>query len=141
MKVKSSRKYRIIEHTADIGLIAKGQNLAQAFANAGIGMFSLITDLRKIKKTVTKFVEVSEDGPELLLFEWLNVLLYYFDTQNLIFRHIVVKNFSSTNLIAECIGEPFDYNRHTINNSVKSATMHLINVDEGKNSVRVIFDI
>lgn len=38
-------KFKLIEHTTDIGLIACGRTLAQAFANAAYGMFSIMAEL------------------------------------------------------------------------------------------------
>ncbi|HLE82316.1 MAG TPA: archease, partial [Dehalococcoidia bacterium] len=34
-----------MEHTADIGIVAHGKGLEEAFASAATGLFSLITDL------------------------------------------------------------------------------------------------
>ena len=42
------RKFKLIEHTADIGLTAYGKTLAEAFANAAYGMFSIITGISRI---------------------------------------------------------------------------------------------
>ncbi len=40
-------KFKLIEHTTDIGLTACGRTLAQAFANAAYGMFSIMAELWK----------------------------------------------------------------------------------------------
>ena len=37
--------FEIIEHTAEIGIAARGGALEEAFANAARGMFSLMIDL------------------------------------------------------------------------------------------------
>ena len=71
------RRFRLIEHTADVGLVAYGRNLAEAFANAAYGMFSIIADLRTVKATESRSLELNEDGYEALLFEWLNSLIYF----------------------------------------------------------------
>ena len=137
----NQKRYKLIEHTADTGLIACGSNLAEAFANAGTGMFSIITDLRKIKTIESRTIDVKEDGYELLLFEWLNRLLYYFDTEGIVFRRIEIISFNTNGLVAECRGEIFDAKRHEIKNAVKAATFHLMKIDENNNRVKVIFDI
>ncbi len=137
----SKKKYKLIEHTADTGLIAYGSNLAEAFANAGTGMFSIITDLRKIKPIELRTIDIIEDNYEYLLFEWLNRLLYCFDTEGIMFRRIDITSFNKNCLVAECHGEIFDASRHEIKNAVKSATFHLLKVDERNNRVKVIFDI
>jgi SHS2 domain-containing protein len=42
--------FEVINHNADIGLRAYRIDLTQAFANAARGMFSLITDTKKVMK-------------------------------------------------------------------------------------------
>ena len=42
------RRFQLIEHTADTGLVAHGESLAEAFANAAYGLFSIIAELDKL---------------------------------------------------------------------------------------------
>jgi SHS2 domain-containing protein len=136
-----NRKYRLIEHTADVGLIAYGQTLAEAFANAAYGMFSIMADLRRVKEVDSRPVEVSAVDSESLLFDWLNSLLYFFDAEQLLFRRFDILTFSDTKLKAACYGEKADPARHHLKVGVKSATYHMLTVDRQKNRVKVIFDI
>lgn len=135
------RRFRLIEHTADIGLVAYGKDLPEAFANAAYGMFSIIADLRRVKETESRVVEVTANDTEGLLFEWLNRLLYFFDVEMLLLKRFDIKKFDGTTLQTECWGEKFDSSRHTIKTGVKSATYYLLRVDKEKNTVRVILDI
>ena len=84
-------RYKLIEHTADTGLIAYGKNLPEAFGNAAYGMFSIIAELDNVRETESRRIDVSGDDPESLLFEWLNRLLYYFDVDMLLFKRFEVK--------------------------------------------------
>jgi SHS2 domain-containing protein len=135
------KKYELIEHTSDIGIAAYGKTLAEAFANAARGMFSIIAELDNVRETESRRVEVNADDIEGLLFEWLNSLLYYFDVENLLFKSFNVAEFEDTRLVAECRGEKYDSSRHRLKTGVKSATYHMLEVDRQKNRVRVIFDI
>ena len=135
------KRFELIEHTADTGLIAYGRSLPEAFANAAYGMFSIMTDLENVSEVESRRVEVSADDIEGLLFEWLNSLLYYFDVENLLFKRFDIKEFEDKHLVAECHGEKYDSARHAIKIGVKSATYHTLEVDRQKNRVRVIFDI
>jgi len=134
-------KYWLTEHTADVGLVAYGGTLAQAFASAARGMFSIITDLRMVKDTVSRQVEVSAPDTEALLFEWLNSLLYFFDVEMLLFRRFDIEELNGNRLKATCWGEKYDSSRHRLKTGIKSATYHLLTVDREKNLVRVIFDV
>jgi SHS2 domain-containing protein len=143
------RKYRLIEHTADVGLVAYGDTLADAFASAATGMFSIITDLRRVKEEESRQVEASADDAEGLLFEWLNNLLYYFDVEMLLFRRFDIEIFdenklkpsTTLRLKTTCYGEQYNSARHHLKTGIKSATYHLLRVDREQNRVRVIFDI
>ena len=135
------KRYELIEHTADIGLIAYGKTISEAFANAAYGMFSIIAELDEVKETESRHVEVNEDDMESLLFEWLNSLLYYFDVEGLIFKKFDMVEFGEKHLAAECRGEKYDPSRHHLKLGVKSATYYMLEVDRQKNRVRVIIDV
>lgn len=134
-------RYRLIEHTADIGLTAYGGNLEEAFANAAYGMFAIMTDLRSVREVETRMVSLREAGLEALLFEWLNRLVYIFDVEHLLFRRCDVSLEGESGLTAVCHGEKYDPARHHLKLGVKAATYHMLSVDKENNRVRVIFDV
>jgi len=135
------KRFKFLEHTADIGLEASGSSLAEAFANAAFGMFSIITDLASIKEVESRLVEVNEADAEGLLFEWLNRLVFLFDVESLLFRRFEMLEFSERHLKARCHGEKHDPARHHLKLGIKSVTYHQLTVDRQKNRVKVIFDI
>ena len=135
------KKYEFIEHTSDIGLKACGATLSGAFANAALGMFSLIAELENVGEKESRKVEVKADDIDGLLFEWLNSLLYYFDVEMLIFKRFDIIEFEDTHLTAMCYGEKYDSSSHSLKMGVKSATYHQLEVDREKNCVQVIFDV
>jgi SHS2 domain-containing protein len=135
------KRFKLIEHTADIGIEAYGSNLAEAFGNAAYGLFSIITDLRKIRKVGSRTVELQEKSPEDLLFAWLNHLIYLFDAEQMVFKKCDIKEFDGRKIKAVCWGEKVDPARHEMKLGVKAATYHMLKVDPEKNEVQVIFDI
>ncbi len=135
------KKFDLIEHTADIGLKAYGQNLGEAFSNAAYGLFSIITDLRKVRKIESRVIELQEKSPEDLLFEWLNHLIYLFDAEQMLFKQCDIQEFDGLKIKAVCYGEKADLSRHELKLGVKAATYHMLKVDPEKNEVQVIFDI
>ena len=135
------QRFRLIEHTADIGLVAYGRTLAEAFANAGFGLFSIIADLKPVRETESCRLEVSEEDAEGLLFEWLNRLIYFFDVEMLLFKKFDISDFDENRLKSVCYGEKYDPSRHHLKIGVKSATYHMLKVDREKNQVQVIFDV
>ncbi len=135
------KRFQLIEHTADTGLVAYGNSLAEAFANAAYGLFSIIAELDKVREVESREVEVSAEDADGLLFDWINHLIYIFDVECLLFKKFDIFDFAETNLKATCRGEKYDPSRHQLKTGVKSATYHMLEVDEKKNRVQLILDI
>jgi len=134
--------YEVLEHTADIGIVAYGQRLEDAFANAAVGLFNLITDLDQVKEETFREIEVEANDQEGLLVGWLNELIYLFDAENILFRRFEFQELCPTRLKARAFGEKVDTSRHPIKLGVKAATYHQLQVKKGDGyRVQVIFDI
>ncbi|MBN1375542.1 MAG: archease [Dehalococcoidia bacterium] len=133
--------FEIIEHTADTGIAASGATLSEAFASAAAGLFSIITDMSKVREAQSRLVEVSGPDIEVLLFNWMNELIYIFDVDHMLFNRFEVTALGDTLLKAVCYGEKYDPDVHDLLKDVKSATLHKLEVDRTKNKVRVILDV
>ena len=136
------KDFEILNHTADVGIIAYGVDIKQAFANAARGLFSLITDLGKVKEVLHRDAELTATDEESLLVEWLNELIYQFDTEGLIFKRFDISRLDNTRLKARGYGEKVDRSRHRLKMGVKAATYHMLKVERGDGGkVQVLFDI
>ena len=134
--------FEILEHTADIGIIAYGTDSREAYANAARGMFSLITDPGDVEEVERREIEVEADDPEGLLVTWLNELIFLFDTDNLLIKRYDITQLSNTALKATVYGEKADSSRHTIIRGIKAATYHMLEIKKnGGVRARVLFDI
>jgi SHS2 domain-containing protein len=124
-----------------MGLVAYGKSLAEAFANAAYGLFSLIVEPNKVKEKESRKVTVQAQDTESLLFNWMNELIYIFEVERLLFKSFNITEFTGQSLEATCWGEKYDPSRHQLRTGVKSATYHMLKVDGEKNRVQVIFDV
>lgn len=133
--------FEILAHVSETGVRAYGTNLNQAFANAARAMFSIITDLDKIQPKKQIIIKLAADNLNDLLVEWLNELLFRFDTDGLVFNafEVQIKDFS---LEAVAIGEKFDPEKHPLKTQIKAATYYNLEVKENKERyVQVYFDV
>jgi len=138
-----TKDFEPIEHTADIGIVAHGKDMSEAFANAARGMFSVITRLSSIKESLSRRVMVKAPDRESLLVAWLDELIYLFDTEHLLFKRFQIEvAMDEKSLTAQCYGEKVDLARHKLKIAIKATTYHMLSVakDDGY-KVRVIFDI
>ncbi|MCD6331367.1 MAG: archease [Thermoplasmata archaeon] len=134
--------FKIIEHTADIGIEAYGKNLEEAFENAAKGMFAIITNNGKIESKIERKVEIPHEGDEeLLLVDWLSELLYIHDVENLVFGEFKVK--INDKLIGHAYGEKYDRQKHGYGMQIKAVTYHMLEIKRNKKGVtiKVLFDI
>ncbi|MBA7659143.1 Protein archease [subsurface metagenome] len=136
------KEFDIVDHTADVVIVAYGASLNQAFANAARGLFSLITELDDIEEAQHWDIEVAAPDQESLLVEWLNQLIYLFDTENIIFNRFDITQLNRTQLKARTYGEKVDSSRHKLKTGVKAATYHMLKVEKTNGyQVQVLFDI
>ncbi len=136
------KDFEIIDHTADVGIVAYGADMSQAFANAARALFSLITELDDVAEVLYRDVELTAPDEEGLLVEWLNELIYLFDTENIIFKRFDIIELNHTQLKARSYGEKVDKSKHKLKTGVKAATYHMLRVDrDDVCQVQVLFDI
>lgn len=138
----SAAGFEAFDHTADVGLRAWGPDLAQAFAQAARGLFSLLVPLEAVQERTTWEVRIEAGDPESLLVAWLDELLFVFETERLVFARFDVALPEPGGLVATAYGQTFDPVRHRGGVVVKAATYHQIEVVAGPPArVQVIMDI
>jgi len=136
------KDFEIVNHTADVGIIAYGADISETFANAARALFSLITELDDVEEVLYRDIELTAVDEESLLVEWLNELIYLFDAENVIFKRFDIIELNNTRLKARSYGEKVDSSRHKLKTGVKAATYHMLKVDRGNGcKVQVLFDI
>ena len=137
-----NKDFEILDHTADVGIIAYGADMSQAFANAARGLFSLITELDDVEEVTSRDIELNASDEESLLVGWLNELIYRFDAEGIIFKRFDIIQLDDTHLKARGYGEKVDSSKHTLKREVKAATYHMLEVDKNDGCrVQVLFDI
>ena len=134
--------FQILEHTGEVGILARGRSLEEAFVQAAKGMFSLMVDPQTIEEEEERWVEVEATDREALLVAWLNHLIYLFDVEGLLLCHFRVEEVDEKHLKAVCHGEKLSPERHQLNLAIKAATYHMVEVREENGWwARVILDI
>jgi len=136
------KDFEIVDHTADVGIIAYGADISQAFANAARALFSLITELDDVEEILHRDIELTAPDQESLLVEWLNELICLFDVENILFKRFDITKLNNTQLKARSYGEKVDSSKHKLKTGVKAATYHMLKVEKGDGCrVQVLFDI
>lgn len=139
-------KFEFFDVTADVGLRAYGKTLEEAFQNAALAMFEVMTDTSKIKPSICKNIKIESEDPFALLYDWLDELIFLHDAEYLIFSQfqirITQKNQQNYLLHGSACGEIYDHDKHESREDVKAVTYHLMDIKEEKKGfiVQVILD-
>ncbi len=134
--------FEVIEHTADVGIIAYGRSLEEVFSNAAAGMIHFMIDPGSVQPVEERTRTVEAEDREGLLINWLNDLLLLLNADGFIPARFEIRDLSDTRLRAVVAGEPVDPQRHRFHLDVKAATYHQLYVR--RNAIweaRVIFDV
>ena len=67
-----------------IGILGRGETLAEAFAQSAVAMFAAITDLAEVDAPETREVRAHADTLDLLLVSWLAECLYVHDVEGFV---------------------------------------------------------
>jgi SHS2 domain-containing protein len=137
------KTFEILDHTADIGIIAYGADVKELFSNAALALFSLITEPESIEEKLHLDLEVNSEDRDSLLVEWLNELIYFFDANHILFNRFDIESLTHNELTATCHGEGFDPLKHKIKRGVKAATYHMLKLDKNSDGYKaqIILDI
>ena len=141
--------YRFLEEeaTADLALEAWGKDLAELFrAAADAVAHAMIEDLERIEARETVALELEDDALDLLLFNFLQRLVYYKDAELLLLRVPDVATERADGrwrLRARARGERLDALRHRQRVDVKAVTLHRFRLEQDPEGWRafVILDV
>jgi SHS2 domain-containing protein len=133
--------------TADIAFEATGRKLPELFvAAADATMNVMIENLDAIEPRETRQIALENDKIDMLLFDFLQELIFFKDAERLLLRIREVKideKDGQYSLKTTAVGEKLDPGRHEQRADVKAVTLHQFRVektgDEWKASV--ILDI
>ncbi len=139
--------YAHAPHTADVLIVARGQTLEEAFEKAALGVYEVITDTSKVEPKEVRLVEDTGMDIYQLLYRWIEDLLYYTDSEGLVFSKFKVEEISRRGqgenseyyIRARAWGEKFDANKHEHRTIVKAMTYAMMDIIKENGCWRVQF--
>ena len=127
--------YRFIEKltVADVAFVAKGKTLEELFTSAGLAVTAtMVKDLRTVRKRESRSFDLTSEALDLLLFNFLQEIIYYKDVDQLLLSRfqlrIESKNRTHYRLTGQGQGERIDPGRHPLLVDVKAVTLHKFEV-------------
>lgn len=142
--MNSQKKFEFFDVTADVGLYAYGKTLEEAFENAALALFEVMTDTSSINPSTRKYIEIESEDSSALLYDWLSELIFLHDSENLVFSRFKISITPKEDrflLNAKVDGEAFNLDKHESREDVKAVTYHLMDIKEENGfKLQVILD-
>lgn len=127
-----NKRFEFLEHTADAYIAAYGRTLSEAFENAGLALFELMTDLDGVHPKKEDCFEVKAQNVYELLYNWLEALLVRFDTKQTLYSKLKILELNEEEdnfwLKAQAYGERFNPQKHVQKVGVKAVTYHRMEI-------------
>lgn len=123
-------RFRILEHTADIGFEAFGSTLVEVFENAARALATLIADPAMVEPGEEVHIEVQGADPPDLLVNWLSEILFQHDAERWLFHDFRVESLDDHAVTGIAWGEKIDQARHQTNLMVKAITYHQLSLQQ-----------
>ena len=141
--------YRYLEEigTADIAFEATGRDLPELFRDAADATTNVMIDnIEAIQARETRQIKVSNDKLDMLLFDFLQELIFLKDAERLLLRirEVQIDHRDKMYLVkATAEGETLDAERHHQRVDVKAVTLHnfVVEQTDGGWKARVLLDI
>ena len=130
--------YELIDHTGDIGVVARAPTLEELFAECARAMMAILAEAPSPSPSGADDFPVAGADPAEELRDFLSELLYRFSTD-----HRMYVRFTARPGAVDAAWEPYDAERHPLRTELKAVTYHQLEVvREGDGwRGRVIFDV
>lgn len=141
--MKREHKFETLEHTADIGVVGIGRDMAEAFENCAYGMFSVMADLDRYEPDAHQSVTAVGTEDVELLQRFLSSLLVIFDGDGLLPLDIEIEQISMGRLVAQVEAKQITDEIEWLGPQVKAVTYHQMSVTEssGEWRAQAILDV
>ena len=141
--------YHYLEHvaTADAAFEAWGATPEELFTAAADATLNvMLADLETVRKEREVTIDIKNVEMDLLLFDFLNELVFYKDARRLLLRVdslTIAPCPDGFALHAIASGDEIDFSRHDLSADVKAVTLHRFKVEETAEGWRasVVLDI
>jgi SHS2 domain-containing protein len=131
--------YREVDHTADWALHVWAPTLEELFAEAARGMYALASAQARPGAAVRRRVELTAEDHESLLVAFLQELLYYTESEALVFTGFQFEQLDATHLRAEVEGGPTG----RLDKAIKAVTYHNLKINRTADGydTTIVFDV
>jgi SHS2 domain-containing protein len=135
-------KYRLLDHTADLGFETEGRTLPELFERSALALADIIARIEPLGAKEKHEIQARGHDPGARLRAFLDEVLFQFETKGFLPKKAKVA-IEGDVVKAVLEGETVDLATHPIERVVKAVTYHGLRVEKRRKRywVRVILDL
>ena len=141
--------FEFLDHTADVAIRLTSRDEEELFCDAACAVLAILLDLKASEPLQPRSsvpLRLEAEDPESLLVDFLNELIFLFDTRGFLARDVQVTSVhlhSPAHLHGQLQGDTFDSAKHHAKTEIKAATFHGLELHRtrGRLEAEVVFDL
>jgi SHS2 domain-containing protein len=135
-----AKNFKFLEHTADVKFLAWGKTLEEAFTSCAAAISKILCKEKIKMKKIYAIKSYGQDN-ESLLYNFLEEILYLFDTENFILAKVKEIKIKDNKLTAKVIGDNVE--KYEIKCYIKSPTYNdmLVKKEKDKWVIQAVVDV
>jgi SHS2 domain-containing protein len=117
-------EFELLEHSSDIGIRARGSDRLTALISASHALVSILVDPAPFRPLEERTFQATGSDEAAQIVNWLNEILFFYDTETLVFVEFKIDSWTSEKITGHAKGERSDIGQHEFRTAVKAATYH-----------------
>lgn len=144
--MSEKKRFEFEDHIADVVVVAYGDSLEEAFENAALALFEVMTDTTTVEPGREDVFEVEGFDELSLLYSWIESFIVAFDVKLKLYSTFKIEKIEKTQdgfkLKGKAWGEAFNPVKHPSRSEVKAVTYHEMEILREKGiQLRFILDL
>ena len=140
------KRFEFEDHVADVVVVAYGDSLEEAFENAALALFEVMTDTTTVEPRMEDVFEVEGFDELSLLYSWIETFIVAFDVDLKLYSTFKIDKIEKIRngfkLRGKAWGETFNPVKHPSRSEVKAVTYHEMEILRKKGiQLRFILDL
>src|SRR5204863_7116935 len=117
-----AHQFEFLEHTSDIGVLGRGNDRAEALIAASYGIVSILVDPAPFRPLEERHFKAPGPDEAAQIVNWLNEILFFFDTEGMVFAEFVIDSWTAEEISGHANGERLDIERYEFRLDITAAT-------------------
>ncbi|MBL7684869.1 MAG: archease [Deltaproteobacteria bacterium] len=126
----TTKKYELIDHTADLGLMIYGNHFFELLQNAAYALTDQMVETASIDKDQTREIIIEGQSNDEIFIRFLRELLFLFETQLFLCSELTVNNLDSQKIHFKLKGDFFDIHKYSLKTQIKAITYHDFKIEK-----------